>query len=252
MALSRISALLETLTAEKPTFPPTDLYNETWLLRLVLDWYSRHPGIESPLSFNEGACWYSEGQIPSAFLARYKGDKLAESWTHADGLIGHFDVGRDGKTDVHIHPDAQQFTVVEAKIFSRLSPSVTNAAYYDQAARNVACIAETLRKANRRPQDMQHLAFYVLAPREQVESKIFDKYLALESIIEKVHRRVSAYEGERQDWFDNWFLPPANVIKVGTITWEDAISVIGSVDTESADQIASFYQSCLKYNGPGN
>jgi hypothetical protein len=28
--------------------------------------------------------------VPSAFRASERGDKLAESWTHADGVIGHF------------------------------------------------------------------------------------------------------------------------------------------------------------------
>ena len=32
--------------------------------------------------------WYSEALLPSAFLARVREDKLAEFWTHADGVIG--------------------------------------------------------------------------------------------------------------------------------------------------------------------
>ncbi len=31
--------------------------------------------------------------VPSAFRASERGDKLAESWTHADGAIGHFLIG---------------------------------------------------------------------------------------------------------------------------------------------------------------
>lgn len=42
VVLERIQAMLISCTTESPLFPPTDLYNETWLLRLVLDWFSRH------------------------------------------------------------------------------------------------------------------------------------------------------------------------------------------------------------------
>lgn len=248
----RISLLIEALSESNPPFPPTDLFNETWLLRLVLDWYSDHRGFESPLAFMEGARWFSRGQLPSAFLARYKSDKLAENWTNADGLIGHFDVGKGGRPEITIRRDALQFTVIEAKIHSRLSTGVKNAAYYDKIARAVACMAEILRQAYRRPEDMQTISFYVLAPREQVEERVLSKYLAVETITEKVQRRVSEYGSERQEWFDNWFLPMMDLITVETITWGDIISVIWSVDTKSADQIAGFYQNCLKYRGTAN
>lgn len=71
--------------------PPTHLYNEGWMLRLVLDWLDRHRDLEHPLALHEGARWYSEALLPSRFLRDEHGDPLAESHTHADGLIGHFE-----------------------------------------------------------------------------------------------------------------------------------------------------------------
>src|SRR4051812_20379530 len=35
----RIKALLEACEAGQPTFPPTVLFNENWLLRIVIDWF---------------------------------------------------------------------------------------------------------------------------------------------------------------------------------------------------------------------
>ena len=35
---------------EGSVMPPTELYNEGWLLRLLLDWFSRHPNTEHTLS----------------------------------------------------------------------------------------------------------------------------------------------------------------------------------------------------------
>ena len=145
-ALKSIQEMLLSAVSSQPLFPPTLLYNEGWLLRLVLDWFSRHSVQDHPLTFAAGSRWFSEALLPSPFPARYRGDKLAENWTHADGVVGHFQIGKKGRTDLKLLPGATQFIVLEAKIFSSLSPGVTHASYYDQAARTVACMAEVLRR----------------------------------------------------------------------------------------------------------
>ena len=164
MLLNTFIHLLSNIDSEKPNFPPTTLYNEGWLLRLIIDWFSTFGITDHPLSFPKDGCWYSEARLPSAFLPRFKGDPLAESHTNADGVIGHFTIGSTGKTDLGLIPDASHFVVLEAKIYSGLSKGVTNAKYYDQAARNVACIAEVLRLADCKPASFSQLGFYVLAP----------------------------------------------------------------------------------------
>ena len=83
MVLDRIKSMLELCSYEETRFPPTDLYNEGWMLRLSLDWFENHQTRTHPLTISKNEMWYSEAQLPSAFLARYKGDKLAEAWTHA-------------------------------------------------------------------------------------------------------------------------------------------------------------------------
>ena len=96
MIIERIKAMLEACEAGEPTFPPTVLFNESWLLRVVIDWFAGHGGDRYPLSPLPGARWFSEAWLPSAFLPRYRGDRLAESRTHADGVIGHFRDRRPG------------------------------------------------------------------------------------------------------------------------------------------------------------
>jgi hypothetical protein len=189
-ALRSIHVMLRAASGERPPFPPTLLYNEGWLLRLVLDWFSRHEVEGHPLSFAAGARWFSEALLPSAFLARHRGDRLAESWTHADGVVGHFLIGEGGKADLTPLPGATQLLVVEAKLFSGLSPGVAHAGYYDQAARTVACMAEVLRRAARHPSTMTGLGFYVLAPASQIESGVFARAMAKGLLLEKVRERV--------------------------------------------------------------
>jgi hypothetical protein len=57
-------------------------------------------------------------------------------------------------------------------MFSVLSSGVTRATYFDQAARNVACIAEVLFRAKREPAKMGVLGFFVLAPDEQISGAV--------------------------------------------------------------------------------
>jgi hypothetical protein len=64
------------------------------MLRLVIDWFSRNSQVDCDIQFLEGSRWYSEALLPSQFLTRQRGDNLAESWAHADGVIGHFEIDK--------------------------------------------------------------------------------------------------------------------------------------------------------------
>jgi hypothetical protein len=132
---NQIINMLKTCDTDHGVLPPTEVFNEGWMLRLILDWFARQPPSDHPLSFEKNARWYSALLLPSQFLPRYQRDPQAEAYTHADGVIGHFSVDRSGKGDIDLHPDAKQLVVVEAKIFSRLSKGSKNFENYDQAAR---------------------------------------------------------------------------------------------------------------------
>ena len=223
--MERLIAFLRTWDPQQPTFPPTLLYNEGWLLRLVLDWTARNRTPGSPLSLAAGAAWFSEALLPSRFLPRYQGDPLAESHTHADGVIGHIAVGQAGLTDLQLAPEATQLVVLEAKLGSKLSAGTKNAPGYDQAARTVACMAEVLRRAARPAARFSALGFYVLAPRAQIEAGVFRAQMQPGSIRHKVQRRVQGYGGLHDAWFDE---PGCGVEPQGgsrnrpyTVTWRN-------------------------------
>jgi hypothetical protein len=209
----QIIKILQTCDTDHGVLPPTEVYNEGWMLRLILDWFSRQPASDHQLSFEKGAHWYSEILLPSPFLPRYQRDPQAEAYTHADGVIGHFSVGRSGKGDIDLHPDAKQFVVVEAKIFSRLSKGIKNFENYDQATRTTACIAETLFLRQGQMSDISRLGFYVLAPENQLKFEpTFQTFLEKDSIRIKVQKRIKAYSNPKDaemknKWFQTWFLP---------------------------------------------
>ena len=248
MVMEKITALLESCIRDSPKFPPTLLYNEGWLLRLILDWFSSHPVTDHVLAFSENASWFSEALLPSPFLPRYKGDRLAETWTHADGVIGHFRIGDKRKADISLLPDATQLVVLEAKLMSGLSTGVKNALNYDQAARNVACIAEVLHRAHRSAASMKRLGFYLLAPRGQIEQGMFGKQMSWEAISDKVAQRVHKYGGAKDDWYHTWFQPLWPSIKIDLISWEEIITTIRQWDITAGEELEAFYQQTLVFN----
>ncbi|MHC4143595.1 MAG: hypothetical protein ACYSUD_02335 [Planctomycetota bacterium] len=219
------------------------------MLRLVLDWFNRHKSVEHELRFTQDARWYSEARIPPIFLARKRGDKLAESWTHADGAIGHFQIGDNGSGDLSLRDEASQFVVTEAKIFSKLAAYVTNADFFNQAARNVACMAEVLHRASTPPANFESLGFYVIAPESRIHEGIFSEYMGKDSMREVVQRRVGEYEDPQKDqWFDDWFLPILGAADIRCVSWEELLDVIEDNDPDEAPEFREFYMNCLKFN----
>jgi hypothetical protein len=250
MITGRIQAMLQACESGQPPFPPTVLFNETWLLRVAMDWFAGHGGDRYPLSVLPEARWFSEAWLPSAFLPRYRGDRLAETRTHADGVIGHFTIGDPGTAGLSLKPDARQFVVIEAKLHNRLSTGVKNAPFFDQAARSIACVAEALRRAERDPAGMDVLSFYIVAPRARIDDGVFAWQTATDSLWRKVRRRIEDYAGERDEWFVEWFEPTLRRIDVRCLSWEDLVEAISFHDPTSGQAIDSFYGQCLRHNRP--
>jgi len=250
--LNRIKNILSKCDSEDTRVSPTELYNEGWLLRLVLDWFeeNKNNSLHHELTLDTDARWYSEILLPSQFLPRHKGDKLAESYTNADGVIGHFQIGNQGKGDIKLDDNISQFKVVEAKIYSKLSSGVSNASYYNQAARNIACIAESLSRDDIDIKNLNDIGFYVLAPGSQIEKKSsFKRYTSKQHIENTVLRRVREYEKkDKLKWYNNWFKPTLENMDTKCISWEEIINFINISDDNTGNELEKFYDKCLKYN----
>jgi hypothetical protein len=248
---ARIEKIFKSCETDLQSMPPTLLYNEGWMLRLTVDWFASMDWHDEshPLAVPPGYRWYSEALLPSAFLPESRSDSLAESWTHADAAIGHFDIGNGAKGNLALLSDAKHFVVLEAKMFSKLSAGVKNATYFNQAARNVACIAEVLRRAGRQATGFAALGFYVLAPATQIQQGLFDPYLTKDSIRSVVERRVAEYGGKRDKWFSDWFLPAHARMDIKAVAWEELLAYLAERDPD-AKQLKAFYERCLEFNRP--
>lgn len=250
-ALESIFRLLERLETDERSMPSTILYNEGWMLRLVLDAGGKG---HLPSVLPSGTPWYSEAQLRTPF-GRERGPKH-EANTHADGVVGDFTDIADTKSGLEVHAESKRFLILEAKMYSALSASTKNAPGYDQAARNVACIAETLRRAGCRPESMSAIGFYVIAPKSQIDSGLFEGPMSAQSIRLRVAERIQQFNGIARDqlteWQDQWFLPLVSQMeKSGTLrclSWEDLIQEISDSDAVTGSEINDFYQKCKQYN----
>lgn len=252
--LETIMLLIEEMQTEKRHMPPTTFYNEGWLLRLIMHWFSQNQIAGHLLSFRSGAEWYSEGLLSSQFLPVYKGDRLAESYTHADGIIGNIAVGERGKGDIFLKEPFEQFLVIEAKLFSKFSRGATNAPGYNQAARNIACMASLVERSSCSFKGFSSLGFYLLAPAVQIKIEpSFTQFMEKESVYHKVHSRVESYKGrsdyhEKRRWFVEYFEPLLRKADLQTISWEEIIKSINEHDSVMCKNIMRFYNLCLEFN----
>lgn len=246
-ATDRVAQMLSSCATPDTVMPAAALYNEGWMLRLLLDWWATHPGIEHPLAFAPGARWYSEVLLPSQFLPRKRGDELGESWTHADGIVGHFQIA-EGRGDIKLDHDAKQLLVIEGKMFSALSKGTKRATMFDQAARNVACIAEVVHRSRNGATSLQRLGFVVLAPAQQIGAGVFGDLCRKENIAAKVHDRVTAYGTEKSNWQKDVFLPILERTVISLLSWEAVLEVIEHHDAAGAEVLRRFYAKCLAFN----
>jgi len=157
-------------------------------------------------------------------------------------------IGAAGKADVELLSNARQFVAVEAKIHSPLRRGTRNAPTFDQAARSVACIAEVLSRAGRRPDQMNSLAFLVAAPQANLDKGAIAAKLEKSSIEAAVRSRSQAFLPELDPWLEAWFLPTLERVTIEALSWESLISDIQGLDESAGQDFATFYEKCLEYN----
>ena len=79
MALERVRQMLALCSTEESVFPPTDLYNEGWMLRLILDWFSTHQTPKHLLTISKTEKWYSEALLQPAVLCYFQTSACGKS-----------------------------------------------------------------------------------------------------------------------------------------------------------------------------
>lgn len=247
-----ILKLLEVFNYWKDFTQPTEFYCEGWLTRILIFSVTDYGLKEHDLYVNDNYKCFSESLLYSPFLARTGGNKsLAEKFTYADSAIGEFEIGVKNKGSLTL--TGNNLKIIEAKIYSKFSSKVTNSNFYNQAARYIACITETIHRADKIKfiNDLS-ISLYLVVPESQFyKEKTFEEYLSKKHIREMVEKRIEQYKveecyDERKDWFNNDFSKVLDKIEIKTIFYEDVISSLK--EYKYYNEIKDYYNKCLTYN----
>ena len=238
--LSTVEEILLKCDSERRNINPTLLYNEGWMTRLLVA-ESIKEGISiEEINFANINHWYSEGLLSSPFLARTQGDKLAEGFTHADMALGDFDVMAEGRGDIVINDNAKSFGVIEAKMGSKLSSGTKNAPNYNQASRNLACIAHNTMNSN------VETFFTVVAPEKKIIEHEIEKSVQMNYMLNQINDRFEQYKNECVNVYSkkDQVLHRAAKCKCIVISYESWISKF----LNQKEELQSFLELCYKYN----
>lgn len=246
-ALDRIFQLLREIDEDHSCLPRSYIYNEGWMLRLVLDLASRNLIKHEVFTYDKEVRWASEARLSTPFN-RARG-RCFEGSTLADGVVGDFEWAPGTRALVRLTREANVFHVFEAKLPSKLSSRVGAANGYDQAVRNVACMAQALALNNQRT--CARVGFFVVAPSKRIQRGEFSAAMHPDSMREKINQRIEQFSGQGREelslWKELYFEPFLDsLIESNTLrclSWEEIIDCIeGDVDCKNS--INEFYKSC--------
>jgi hypothetical protein len=261
--LNKLLELSDCFSLDDKKIPMTDIFNEGWMLRVCLDWYSQQENTSEQklFTFTPTSIWASEAMLSSPFKRRIKsGDKLAEGTTNADGVLGDLVLSKNSKWDLSLQNKPEIFYILEAKMNSKLASGVSNVDNYNQSTRNIACMIRLLINENISLDSNIDLGFYVLAPNSK--SSIFEEPLSLNFIKKELENRLFKYEEfanlssilwKENDYneflsFKNTYKMWIEKIDVKFISWETIIDDIKLSDTLYAVQLENYYKRCLEEN----
>jgi len=149
---------------------PTVIFNEGWMTRLLVIESMRIGIVIDDIDFRNLAKkeWSSEALISSPFVGI---DKNPEGYTHADIILGDFKIDYLNRGEITVKDDAQILGIIEAKMGSNLSQDTSNAKDYNQASRNICCLAHNTINFS-----TCDIFFMVVAPDNKIKSnKIIDQ-----------------------------------------------------------------------------
>ncbi|MDV7187420.1 hypothetical protein R3X25_09020 [Lutibacter sp. TH_r2] len=243
---------LEVIKGIKDKINPTEIYNEGWMTRLLV-YYSIEEKLvlknneKVIIDFSKIQNWTSEALISSPFVNAKINN---EGYTHADITLGEFSVDyskKKKKGKLTVNDNANNFGIIEAKMGSSLSKGTKNAPDYNQAARNVACIAENTYSKN------CDIFFYVVVPESKLKlnKKEYNQFYDIVNsgkIIKCIEKRIDDHNkfNDIKIEYEKEIVNKAKECKVGVISYESWIEQI--TDENVKAMLDGFYEKCKTWN----
>jgi hypothetical protein len=222
-----------------PNINPTVIYNEGWMTRLLVCQSVQEGLTLEKIDFATVSNWTSEVLISSPFVDT---EKYREGYTHADIALGDIDVDYTKRGEIEIRSDAKLFGIIEAKMGSNLSQGTTHVPGYNQASRNLACIA----KNTYLKPDCQ-IFFYVVAPDIVIEKHKINAQIELNIVIPQIKRRFDLYPiNDKVRKHMDLIISRASTCNIKSISYENWMSIIK--DQNARNYLQNFYTKAKKWN----
>lgn len=230
--------IIKSIDSRLPNINPTEIYNEGWMTRLLV-YYSLQEKINlEDLDFKKIETWTSEALISSPFV---KADFKREGYTHADMALGDFSVDYKDRGEIKILDNAKIFGIIEAKMGSNLSQGTTHAPNYNQASRNLACIA-----SNTFDKECE-IFFGVAAPEKMLKKHEIKEQIDLNTMICQIEERFSDYTSEfKKDVKMDLIISKAKRCNVWMISYEKWIENFNHVEIKKI--LKEFYNKAKFWN----
>ena len=217
---------------------PTIIYNEGWMIRLLVGESKRIGITVKNIDFSKINNWTSEAKISSPFEGKeLKKNKKNETKTQADVILGDFRINYDRNAEIIIETPSEILGIIEAKMGSNLSPGIKNAKNYNQASRNICCLAYVTKKS---PECK--IFFVIVAPEVRInnpKSKFKEQIgETKKEIKDRFEETGREYTSEMDEKIEN--------CEIIIISYEEWINEIEGSDVKKA--LNKFYDKCIEHN----
>ncbi|MBN1774828.1 MAG: hypothetical protein JW817_00025 [Clostridiales bacterium] len=158
--------------------------------------------------------------------------------------LGDFRVDSANRGDISIEGTDGIFGVLEAKMGSQLSAGTKNAPDYDQASRNLACIAYNTKST-------KHAIFFaVVAPQKKIEEYKIGEQVSISRMIDKISKRFDMYDSNSNIYsIKEVVLERARSCTCFTLSYESWLDAL--VDHAAYSVLDEFRNQCYKFNRIG-
>ena len=190
------------------------------------------------IDFSKISNWTSEALISSPFVGA---KDRREGYTHADMALGDFNVDYFKRGEIQVLDDARIFGIIEAKMGSNLTQGTTHAKDYDQASRNLACIAH-----NTFNNDCE-IFFAVVAPETKLGSHDIYSQIDIDRIIGVIKERYAGYDASfKKETHMHSVILKAKSCIIWAISYEEWIEEF--TDKTTNEFLNEFYKKAKHWN----